>query len=58
MSEQAQKTSPAEVEQIVFGDSCSWCQRAEPCNCSETECACTCGRCMFDGPLPDDGPQP
>lgn len=38
---------------------CSWCAREEPCHCGgRSRCACTCGRCLYPGRLPDDGPLP
>lgn len=50
---------------MVFGDECRLCADPDPCSCGLSgrdangnvlHCACTCGRCTFDGPLPDDGP--
>lgn len=52
----SRETTDAAIESIVFGNRCVWCEREEPCECRGGPCACSCGRCMFDGPLPDDGP--
>ena len=37
---------------------CHLCAREEPCKCgpyTPETCACTCGRCQYPFPLPDDG---
>lgn len=35
---------------------CDLCRREEPCECGgRRNCACTCGRCLYPYPLPDDG---
>jgi hypothetical protein len=58
--------APADLELIVFGDNCPPCADPDPCACGAKYgrdpeghvlgCDCTCGRCLFDGPLSDDGP--
>ena len=35
---------------------CKWCKRETPCTCGPAPCRCTCGRCQYPFPLPDDGP--
>lgn len=57
--------SPLSIRQVgrMIGgfdnDPCFWCQREEPCRCGSTvACACSCGRCLYPFPLPDDGPPP
>ena len=38
---------------------CALCSREVPCECGgRRNCACTCGRCLYPYPLPDDGPLP
>lgn len=37
---------------------CEFCRRERPCSCGPIICRCSCGRCLYPGPLPDDGPLP
>lgn len=37
---------------------CHLCAREQPCSCGPFvgDCQCSCGRCLYPYPLPDDGP--
>jgi hypothetical protein len=45
MSEQV-KTDPASDDRLYERPPCAWCEREKPCECSDAECRCDCGRCM------------
>jgi hypothetical protein len=53
---------PATVEEAFAdvpdgaGVDCEWCAREEPCECGPGRCRCSCAKCMWPFPLPDDGP--
>lgn len=47
---------PRDGSEDRFGDRCDFCRREIPCECAGAPCMCTCGRCQYPGPLPDDGP--
>lgn len=48
--------STEDVEGVVFGPDCRWCEQERPCGCGREPCRCTCGRCLWPYPLSDDGP--
>lgn len=48
----------AEIEVTTFPPECEYCLAEDPCGCTAAGvvCRCCCGRCMYPGRLPDDGP--
>lgn len=43
---------------LLAAEECERCRDERPCDCGPDRCRCTCGRCMYPGPLPGDGPEP